>query len=667
MAGSWRMFVDYLINTITDGSLLNRDKMSSIGITPSFDRVMTKEYVRKMWAISMLPHECEFNIPELIRAEMTSKYPQCKTIVNIHSRPKRVAVETGLFKRLMGAAAKEYQNQEDLFQMLDDTDQITGKSLRIGSNARKITITKKNLDKAKFKKLSFDHVYRHQSSGGSFLRTVIIVEGLFPDEVTMNKYKETLIGILGMLNVGYREVRNDVTSFLTSYGVAGYVGGDIQQKTMLVSDTSLSYQTPYRVRGLVGGTGICLGIDRMTYLPFLINFFGSSAAQICLIYGRSGSGKSYMSFSTCLALIFEDVHCSVIDIKGDEWNRLMSLVPGAVEIKMGGSGARFVNTLRLDDLEVDEDNAESLFNMAVEGSKQLLSLMVSPEPGEGISKTDLEDVLEKAILKTYNNHGVFKERPSTFAKTKDLKLGHILDTMIDLVKSNTYEKTGKDSLAYKVVDRCSRFLSTEGQYADSFRNEITISDVIKAPLVIYSFGKNDGSMLDSLDSIRVFMVQYLDTKKQAMRKRKGQHSAAFYEELQRCKHFGKLVTFISHSVTGSRSNNVILFLLTNDLSAFDTGDMQPVRSNITTKIMGKTTEEDLEILTSRYGCEDVRANLNRVSKDPNYENCFVIKYDTGQTISKGVSKTDAQDSTIIKAILPSDLEEKFRTKDLKAM
>ena len=83
--------------------------------------------------------------------------------------------------------------------------------------------------------------------------------------------------------------------------------------------------------------------------------------------------------------------------------------------------------------------------------------------------------------------------------------------------------------------------------------------------------------------------------------------------------------------------------------------------------MGKTTEEDLEILTTRYGCEDVRANLNRVSKDPNYENCFVIKYDTGQSISKGVSKTDAQDSTIIKAILPSDLEEKFRTKDLKAM
>ncbi|GAA0101695.1 hypothetical protein UT300012_24100 [Paraclostridium bifermentans] len=666
MASSWRMFIDYLINTMTDGSLLNRDKMGATGLRPSYDRVMTQKYIRKMWAISKLPNEYDSNLTEMIRYQMTTNFPDCKTIINIHSKPKKVAVDTNLFKRLMGSATKEYQRQEQVFNMLDDTDQMTGKTVRLGGS-RKVVITKERRDKAKYEMMSYRHVFQHQNGEGAFMRSVIIVEGLFPNEAVMVKYKEKLQGLLRGQNIGFREVRNDVTAFLTNYGVAGYVNNEVDQKTMLVSDRALSSQTPYRVRGLVGGTGICLGLDRRTYFPFMINFFGSSSAQVCLVYGRTGSGKSYMCFSTCLALIFEDVHCSVVDIKGDEWNKLMKLVPGSVEIKMGGAGARFVNTLRLDDIEVDSENADAYYEMAVTGTRELLTLMVAPDDKDNISMPDLKDVLSTAIIKTYNTHGIFRDKPETFKRTKNLSLGKVLDELSTLAKSSTYEKIGKNDLVYKVIDRCSAFLSAEGLYATAFRNEITIGDILRAPLVIYSFGKNDGAMLDTLDSIRVFMVQYLDTKKQAIRKRNKEHSAAFYEELQRCNQFGRLIQFISHSVTGSRSNNVILFLLSNDLSAFDTKDMQPVRSNITTKIIGKTNSVDLEILKDRYGCEDIVNDINLVSKDVDFENCFVIKYDTGQNVSGGAVKSEARDSAIIKTVVYKELEEQFRTRDLKEM
>ena len=667
MASSFRMFIDYLINTITDGSLLNRDKMGATGLRPSYDRVMTKEYIRKMWAISKLPNDYGYNLPEIIRYKMTTGFPECKTIVNIHTKPKKVAVNTSLFKRLMGSASKEYERQEQIFSMLSDTDQLTGKTIRFGGANRKAVITKERRDKAKFEMLSYKHVFQHQNSTGAFMRSVIIIEGLFPDENTMVKYKEELQGILRGYNIGFREVRNDVTAFLTNYGVAGYTTGEVDQKTMLVSEIALASQTPYRVRGLVGGTGICLGVDIRTYLPFLINFFGSSAAQVCLVYGRTGSGKSFMCFNTCLALIFEGVHCSVIDIKGDEWNRLMDYVPDSVEIKMGGSGARFVNPLRLDDIEIDEDNADEFFEMAVTGTRELLTLMVAPDDKDNISMPDLKDVLSTAIVKTFNTHGVLRDKPETFKRTKDLTLDKVLDSLSTLAKSSTYEKIGKNDLVYKVIDRCSAFLSSEGMYANAFKNEITIGDILKAPLVIYSFGKNNNVMLDTLDSIRVFMVQYLDTKKQAIRKRAKEHSAAFYEELQRCNQFGRLIQFISHSVTGSRSNNVILFLLSNDLSTFDTKEMQPVRSNITTQIIGKTNETDRAILTERYGCNDIAKDIELVSKNVDYENCFVIKYDTGQSISSAGVKSEARDSAIIKTIVHKELREKFRTRDLKEM
>lgn len=667
MANSFRMFIDYLINTITDGSLLNREKMGATGLRPSYDRVMSKEYIRKMWAISKLPNDYDYNLCEIIRYKMTNDFPDCKTIVNIHCKPKKVAVDTSLFKRLMGAAAKEYERQEQIFGMLNDTDQLTGKVVRFGGASRKAVITKEKRDKAKFEMLSYKHVFQHQNSRGAFMRSVIIVEGLFPNEAIMNKYKTELQGLLMSHKIGFREVRNDVTAFLTNYGVAGYVTGEVDQKTMLVSDVALASQTPYRIRGLVGGTGICLGYDARTYLPFMINFFGSGSAQVCLVYGRTGSGKSYMCFATCLALIFEGVHCSAIDIKGSEWNRLMSYIPGSVEIKMSGSGARFVNPLRLDDIEVDEEYADSYFEMAVTGTRELLTLMVAPDPKDNISMPDLKDILSTAIIKTYSTRGVKRDEPETFKKTKDLTLNHVMEALNTLAKSTTYEKIGKSDLAFKVIDRCSSFVSSEGQYATAFQNEITIGEILKAPLVIYSFDKNDGTMLDTLDSIRVFMVQYLDTKKQAIRKRAKEHSAAFYEELQRCNQFGRLIEFISHSVTGSRSNNVILFLLSNDLSTFDTKEMQPVRSNITTHIIGKTNDDDKKILTERYGCKDIAKDIELVSEDANYENCFVIKYDTGQNISNGGVKSEARDSAIIKTVLYGELERKFMTRDLKEM
>ena len=87
-----------------------------------------------------------------------------------------------------------------------------------------------------------------------------------------------------------------------------------------------------------------------------------------LFYSFYTSGVLYMLFLFSLlesCLFFYVIgDCSVTDIKGGEWDKLLQFVQGTI-ISMDGANARFVNTLRLDDLECTLDDCEEAFNMAV--------------------------------------------------------------------------------------------------------------------------------------------------------------------------------------------------------------------------------------------------------------------------------------------------------------
>lgn len=151
------------------------------------------------------------------------------------------------------------------------------------------------------------------------------------------------------------------------------------------------------------------------------------------------------------------------------------------------------------------------------------------------------------------------------------------------------------------------------------------------------------------------MVQYLDTKKQSIRKEQKLHTAAFYEELQRSNQFGKLVETISHSVTGSRSNNVMIFLLLNAVSVFNNNELNAIKSNITTKIVGKLEDGDIDLLVKEYGCKPIQKQLEKINdKSTNrWQNCFAILYDTGVDVDKAIYRT----------VVPQYMLEQFKTRD----
>ena len=646
------VYTENIANWISGGNLINRDKISSIGIKPAFDRVLTKQYIRKVWIITSLPVYYQNIISQMIRNEMYLKCPDCKTIINTYNTPVNVNTTGDAFKRQMHHADNQFNEYADVFEQLQTDEQLTGKVIKL-PNGRKIHIRREELERIREKRDSYQYVYISKQQGSAFFNTYFFIEALCPTKSDMIKYKRNFTEMLKQNDIYFKEVKGNVGSFLKNFGVASYIHEDVKKfDTMLFSDENLTSCTNYKTRGLVGGTGILFGMDFKTKLPFILNLFASSSGQVCLITGKTGSGKTYAAFQIALSLTADNVHCSVIDIKGDEWDRLSPYVK-LVEINMDDTNPRFVNTLRLDDIECDESNSDAFYKMALRGTVQLLALMVNLQPNEG-NPADLDTILEQAVTKLFTQRGVKPDDPLTFKKTHDMKYEEVLPILVDLAQSTSFSPD-EIRLAGIARTRCSRYLSMEGRYADAFKNEITISEVIDTPLVIYSFNKNKEGIMDSLDTLRVFMVQFLDTKKQSIRKAQGLHTAAFYEELQRCDQFGKLVTYIAHSVTGSRSSNVIVFLLCNSLASFDTFDMAPIKSNITTKISGKLSPGDIEKLCVEYDAEDMRKDLEKIKDGDKYEHCLAIKYDTGADTNE----------IMYKVVLPDDMVEQFRTRDLK--
>lgn len=115
------------------------------------------------------------------------------------------------------------------------------------------------------------------------------------------------------------------------------------------------------------------------------------------------------------------------------------------------------------------------------------------------------------------------------------------------------------------------------------KNELTVSEIIESPFVIYNMNKNNAETLSTLDDLKIYMSQFLDGEKHFLRKQQKLHTAAFYEELQRCGSLSTLVRSISARVTGSRSNNLSVFLLLNAITTLDSDAFRAIKSNITTK------------------------------------------------------------------------------------
>ena len=426
-------------------------------------------------------------------------------------------------------------------------------------------------------------------------------------------------------------------------------------RSLLFTDENTAAFSSYKSRGLVGGgkNALLLGMDFRSRLPFSIDIFRSASAQVFMLLGKTGSGKTYAAFQAAMSALALGEYVTAIDIKGREWAQMTPAADAKI-ITFDDKNPSFVNTLRLDDLDVSEGNASELFNTAIKGTVAMFMLVINLQQNEG-NPNDAEMVIREAVMKMYSMRGIDPSNPSTFKDTKRLRYADVLPVLETLQTTTSYTASQRNMVTLARA-RLNAYFGDTGMFSDAFKNEISLSEVMEAPFVIYEFNKNQGAMTDSLDVVRIFMVQFLDSKKKAMLKLRGKFLFCFYEELQRCESFGDLLSYICGEVTGSRSNNAVIFLLLNSLKVLQGKSGQDIRSNITSFLTGFCEDNDIRTIREDFGKEWLAGQLSLFSQRQQiYRNCFAAYVDTGTEVLE----------TVYKVMLPDSLSKAFRTRTIK--
>lgn len=660
------LYTEYIANWLSSGLLIQRDKISLLGIRSSFDSYITNEWITKIWMITELPVHYDVNLTQAIRTEMHRKFPQVKTVVYMYNSPVKVNVNNEAFRRQFRMASGQYEKYAGLFKSLTDDEKLTGMSVPMGGG-RKFNIDKATLLAHKATYDSYYYVYDTVTKGMEFTSTYYFVQASAKNRKILRKYQKALYAtVKGTVSdfsakaddIFMKEVHGSIDSYLRNYGPATY----LQQKeskfnTLLLSDENKAALMPTKTKGLVCDRGVLIGLDWQSKLPFFLPFSESGAAQVAMVIGKTGCGKTVLSFFIAIMLVGLMVHGSVIDIKGNEWAKIMQYIKGAVEVTMTGDNARFVNTLRLDNIECDDSNCAELYDNAVQGTIDVFTIVVNLLPSEG-NIADLVMILEAAVGKLYSIHDVVRTNPSTFYRTRDLKYSDVLEILVDMSTAKSFSEEQK-KLCGLIRTRSAPFFSGTGRYASAMQNELTVADILQAPFVVYNMNKNNAETLNTLDTLKVYMSQFLDGEKHFLRKQKKLHTAAFYEELQRCESLSTLVRSISARVTGSRSNNLTVFLLLNSIAALDATAFRAIKSNITTKIVGYVEAPDQKILSDDYGCTDIDTYMQRIreNRNNNYNNCFAVSFNSGLR----------KDKVILKSVVPKEMIEAFTTRDILAI
>lgn len=651
----------YLIASWLNGGGFTRPgRMESTSIVPQYNIVFTKTSAKQIYRITGIkPTNYDIDFVDYLRDRMFELNPAVYLDITVFEHPVIMDVNGEKFQRSFHKTGDAYSSYKEAFDSQSGLARLTGKTYKLPGGQR-LKLSRNRLDELYQVFVSHKYLYEHMSSGGTLCITNIFIEIVGENFRDVKRAGQDLYGLLGAMNIGCELVKSANRAYLMELGAATPAPKTLNKKflpQLLFTEENVAAWSPYKARGLVGGGkgAILLGCDFRSRLPFSIDIFRSAAAQVFLLLGKTGSGKTYAAFQMALSALASGCYVSAIDIKGREWVALTAATDQVHRISFDDRHPSFVNTMRLDDMIITSENASELFNTSVKGTTQLFMLILNLQPGEG-NPNDAELVIREAVMKLFSNHHVDPANPATFKNTRTLRYADVLPILEGLQSTASYtpEQVHMIRLARS---RLNAYLGDSGIFADAFRNEISLGEVLTSKFVIYELNKNQGAMTDSLDVIRVFMIQYLDSKKKAMLKERGEFLFCFYEELQRASNFANLLSFVCSETTGARSNNAVVILLLNSLKVLQSKEGQDIRSNITSIICGLCEENDIVTLGEEFSRPWLAGQLKLMaSKQQIYRNCFACDIDLGWGTPL---------ETVYKVELPADLSKSFRTRTIR--
>ena len=465
-------------------------------------------------------------------------------------------------------------------------------------------------------------------------------------------------------------------------------------RSTFTSDELRAQWHPFE-QGIVGYGTTYLGTNIETHSPVFHQFKRDvTDAEIVIILGMSGSGKSYLMKLLATQLAANDnMIMTINDYEGGEYKGLGVLLEKdfqVVSLDLGMGSGRYLDPVPL----VPTGDDEMDLTLFTRSRKNVIDLFRAVAGGETLSTYPwIRLIIERGVDLFYSSKGVSQD-VSTWSNLTGCSIYSVYEylkeyrpSFDDLLVSVTAEdkkvlkeedirELYKNALQAFQADRLY-FLETFGSYFDKskklnnyFTKPVYLSDIIDAKLVIcdYNMRGVPESQLSELDAILIPMnaatVAYYRTVYPFAR---GLYNVKIWEELQRFSSLPNAVEILKTPITGGRKAGDINIVASNDPAKLVEKDEYSLFANYTLAMVGKIKSPiyqekvcqalgimDLSDELAEIGAvieedEGLTAGYDEVHSEP-YKKAFILKLNSGE-------------SAVVKADLPKYLSDTplFRT------
>lgn len=617
------MYDMIIANIIAGKSIIEPDKkLDNTEIAIGFSNIASESTITKYFIIRQFPDYLSPRLIDLVRSRCVTR--GVKINFYFYIEPYKIDWNSAEMKNKMAIWKRYYRETSG------NVDVFEYRNKRDASLAReRIALSVKYLNEAELE---------HKRS---LARAFFLIEvSAYRDEesiINMIESIKLLKSLCSQYDIRLQELRVNLIDWIQELGVFSLrtikeVHSRITRK--ILTDDLLANFNSYK-QGRVGTDGVCLGIDVLSNVPVLKKFKADpDAAENWLIAAETQGGKSYFVKALITYLLADNFVVTVMDYEGDEYNNLANYVragnPDDVKIiSMGKGSTVYFDPMEIPDLTGDPDIDNELKETAISYTLAIFRVIVAGLNGT-LSQWE-EKVISMAIQRVYESVGVTEDK-RTWKRSKGLRLYMVYEEIKDMVENKELVDFDSDNVKHKaalrILEAASVYFEEGGAKYGTFEKPLSINDLYKAKLIIFSFGMRGAanSISDqTVLALKQLSVACISTQISNYCKYvKKCFNVKVWEEFQRWKQIQGSSEIILNAMTGGRKRGDVNILITNNLvDILDEDD--PVASGIRQNIQNIAVGRIRDKATRRQFCEvfgvpEIEPILDRIARAYSNEN-----------------------------------------------
>jgi len=643
--GAW---FNKIIQKLTGGffSVGSMVKVAAGSIVTERDKYFTEEGVFRQYKITEMPFEYSESLIVKLSERITKINPNLVVKSYFEINNVTIPINKPQFVGRMNRLTNKYVDVKKQWSLLDDDYKKAG--LNINNGFRRIYFNETHLTRMAHQHFSFTEVNNHiKHNGGVYFTVTIFLKVGFPDleafkgletqvqqiikgelqkslhEIAISKgqTKEEAEKFSTMRQTGIcHPIDKTAATVLANFGPSVNNYNNVKAATMLCSERNLTQLIPFRHEGIVADEGVPIGVNPDNNTPLWLPMFSSPEGSSTIVCAKAGAGKSFMGYVLALNLVGMGNTVVYIDLKGTEVSECLGAAMDNIKtIDFSEKNGQFVNTMI-----ISKDIPDYTLGDAVKATAEMLSIFVNLQEGEG-NDIDLLGILRGAVRSYYNEVGVKEGNVDTWHLSNHMNF----KTLLSYISSQRDSSDESDSDLFRLItNRLAEAFMTY-RINDNHRN-LQLQDLLSYSVISFNFNKNTEVKVSLIDQVRIYMVMMVTKRLAKLNKQNDLFTLLFAEEAQRYGDLPVLCQGLSDLASGSRSDNLSIIAIMNDLNIMKKDEMSAFRANVANFVIGKVDAEGIRVLRDIFKKEILAEKVSAIIENPKrFNRVFAVHFSIG--------------------------------------